>query len=111
MRCSGTGARSILGPVVLFAVFGYEAFLGLTFGFVLAQLLALIQGRFELDPVFFPLAALWAIIIPHWESVLTGASRGVRAAVIGVVVAGALAGLAFLRAPEGGAERGRPEEG
>ncbi len=90
----------VLLPAVLFAAFGYEALLGLLLGFVVVQLLALLIGRFDLDPIFFPLVTVWALILPKWAGFLSDLSRLERAAVI--VVAVLLVAVALWRAPAEG---------
>ena len=75
----------------------------------MVQLLALTQGRFELDPVYFPLAAVWALIIPLWADFMTSLSRDARAGIVAVAVL--LVAWALWRAPAESAEGSHPKEG
>jgi hypothetical protein len=92
----------VLVPLALFLTFGYQALLGLVIGLLVAQLflpvLALREGEPPTAPyLFFPLAAVWALIIPNWAHFMLQIPRGTRGAIIGVTAAAAVLLLALLR--------------
>jgi len=95
-------AGLVVAPFVLYIVFGYEALVGLILGLLVGQLALPAFPIRQWSPVgipatFFPLAAVWALIIPRWSSFLLDEPRWIRALVIGVSAALGLVVLALLR--------------
>jgi hypothetical protein len=89
-------------PVVLFLVFGHQALLGLVVGLLIAQLfLPALDAREGESPaapyVFFPLAAVWALIIPNWAHFMLQLPRSTRGIIIGVAAGAAVLLLSLLR--------------
>ncbi len=99
------GALALLPPV-LFLVFGYEALLGLVLGLLIGQLLLPAVAARNAQPgpplFFFPLIAVWALIVPNWAHFVLELPRWMRGATIAAVAVVAVLALGLPR------ERARP---
>ncbi len=95
-------AALALLPAVVFVVFGHEALLGLVIGLLIAHLVVpAVAPHTEAPPalpsVFFPLAALWAVIIPNWAHFMLELPRWTRGTIIGAAAVAVVLLLGLLR--------------
>jgi hypothetical protein len=100
-------AALVVLPVVVFVVFGPKGLVGIILGLWVSQLMLPTVEERRWAPagvasLFFPLVAVWALIIPRWGDFMLDLPRWSRGLIIGAAVAAAIIALGLA------GQRGRP---